>query len=341
MNSLVLLFGFLTQFQGNGPSISTAVDRQEVTVGDRITVTITVDHDSTTSVEWPSPTRLGSFDVLETNALPPVGEAGRIRSATAFTVTAFEVGDLTVPSVGVVVRRGGAVSGGAVSGGADDATVTLASDSIPVRVVSVGVEDARDIRDIKPPLSIPRNWLVLALIAVTTIVVIVAAVWAYRRRRRRALPPAAIEPMMSPRAAHEWALEALDRLEEARLAERGEIQRHYSEAAEIIRTYLERRFGIVAMEMISADIIEELEARLEDITVNRFREFFRDADLVKFAKYRPTLDACRTVVPAARILVDTTKMLVEPTPRGSEIDVGSDSPATVPSPPVRHGSSGT
>jgi BatD DUF11 like domain len=302
--SVLLVVMSLLVPQGDAPTVQTQVDHQELTVGDRVTVTVTVDHDAATSVEWPSPSKLGSFDVLDTKQLPSVTVQGRAHSATAFTITAFEVGDIDVPSMNIVVHNP-----------SDTTSVTLATDPIPLRVVTVGVNDAKDIRDIKPPLQLPRNWLLLIVGGVAIIAVIAASAWLYRRYRRRPVQPVAhAEPVLPTRPAHELALEALDRLEAAELPKRGEIQRHYSEAAEIIRTYLERRFGIVAMEMVSADIIQELESCVDDATVNQFREFFREADLVKFAKSRPSLEACHSLLSAARDLVDVTKVLAEPVP---------------------------
>lgn len=94
-------------------------------------------------------------------------------------------------------------------------------------------------------------------------------------RRKRIVPP------------YELAMHRLGQLRERRLAESGHEKEYYTELTDILRQYLEGRFGINAMEMTSREIMD----RLYDSDVKDKRDYVRQilhvADFVKFAKVRP------------------------------------------------------
>ena len=68
---------------------------------------------------------------------------------------------------------------------------TLATDAWKVTVRSVGVAQDSDIRDVKGPLSIPRNWWLLAPWILGGLALVAGGYWLYRRYRHRNAPPSA------------------------------------------------------------------------------------------------------------------------------------------------------
>ena len=92
----------------------------------------------------------------------------------------------------------------------------------------------------------------------------------------------------------------------------GEIKEYHILVSEIIRTYVEGRFDVFALEMTTGEVMDGLgETRLADDTLAAFADFLGRCDLVKFAKLRPAPDDCRGVLLAARELVDRTRPRVE------------------------------
>ena len=84
------------------------------------------------------------------------------------------------------------------------------------------------------------------------------------------------------------ALQALERLRLKKLWQEGKIKQFYTELTEIIRTYLEGRYEVNAMEMVSSDILEELSSKeIPHEMREKLRELLLIADLVKFAKWDP------------------------------------------------------
>lgn len=62
---------------------------------------------------------------------------------------------------------------------------------------------------------------------------------------------------------------------------------YYTELTDVLRAYMKKRFNFNALEMTSAEIIEQL-AKVENREeINRLQELFTTADLVKFAKFKP------------------------------------------------------
>jgi len=63
------------------------------------------------------------------------------------------------------------------------------------------------------------------------------------------------------------------------------LKEYYTRLTEILRKYIEERYGFSAMEMTSSEIIEHLVAAGDEKMLSELRTLFETADLVKFAKY--------------------------------------------------------
>ena len=295
---VVVTLGAPAGAQTGAPAISFTVEPAQLAVGDRTRLGIVVEHDAGASVIWPELESLGSFEVLERRVDEPRVEGGRVQSAAELVLTAFELGELEVPAVEVDVV------------GAAGDVVTLATEPVPVAVASVGLDDGGDIRAIKGPLDIPLS--VLALVPWLAGLVLLAGVayWLWRRFRGRG--PADIPvPAEPPRPAHEIAYEALRTLEVERLPERGEVKTFHIRASDIVRAYVEGRFGVDALEMTTGEVVDALYGRdVDEAVLVDFRRLLERCDLVKFAKDRPSSERCGDVIPAGRRLVDRTRVVV-------------------------------
>ena len=284
------------------PAVETTVSAATAAVGDPVTVVVTVRHAPGTEVRWPDPVDAAPFELLD----PPVAQSttvnGGLESRLELRVAAFELGELTFPSLDMeVVGAGG--------------EATLATEAVPVAIESVGRDEGGDIRDIKGPLAIPFAVVTLLPWIAAALAIAAAAAWIYRRYRRRARPEALV-PALPPRPAHEVAREALDALEAAGLLERGEIKTWHIRLSDIVRVYIEGRFGVDAMEMTTGEVLDGLHRTDADRgAVADVRRVLDRCDLVKFAKLRPAIPECRELFPLARRVVDVT-VPAEPAPAG-------------------------
>ena len=290
--------------QTAGPAVRVTVEPTRIAVGDRVRLVVEVEHGAGASVAWPGSEGLEPFEVLERRVGEPRVEGGRTVSSAEYVLTAFELGDLELPALAVEVA---AADGGVVALGTEPAAVT---------VTSVGVDEGGDIRAIKGPLDVPLNVLALWPWLAAILLLAGVAYWLWRRPRRAAAGGVPV-PAAPPRPPHEVAYEAFRVLEAERLPERGEIKAFHVRASDVVRVYVEGRFGVEALEMTTAEVIDGLRRRgaAEEVAAD-LRRFLERCDLVKFAKDRPVLERCREVVPLGRGLVDRTRP-AEPAPEAA------------------------
>ncbi|MHC4925463.1 MAG: hypothetical protein ACYTG4_15510 [Planctomycetota bacterium] len=280
--------------------ITNDVDTTLVTVGDRIRMTVVVEHAAGARVVWPDSLNLSPFEVLGAEALPPSTEGGRVRTGAVFTLAAFELGELEIPSFDVRVE------------GPGDESQELATDRFGIEVASVGADEGGDIRGIRGPLGIPVSVVTVSVWLLVLLAAVVVAVWLLRRWRRDddGAPEA---PGPPPRPPHEVALEALDRIESSSMLELGQVKEYHIEVSEALRTYVEHRFHVPALEMTTREVVQGLHGvRVSQDFIDDFRRFLDQCDMVKFAKVRPDAERSASVLTLGRDLVTSSIPAVIP-----------------------------
>lgn len=177
-------------------------------------------------------------------------------------------------------------------------TLTAASGEVEVGVRRLAAADARP-KPLKPQWEAPRSWAFLLVIA-GALVLAALAFWLVRRWRKRAAVKAP-EPELP---ADFVALRGLDEIERMGLLESGDFKKYYTLVVDVLRSYLEKRFGIVAMDQTTDEILWGL--RRAEVEAADVEPLLREADLVKFAKHRPEASVARGLVDAVRRFVART-----------------------------------
>lgn len=276
--------------------IRTEIDTTVVTVGDRVELEVTVEHPSDAVVVWPDSIDAGPFEVLDARTEPMRAEGDRATSSATFSMAAFELGELEIPSFEVTLLH------------PDGREETLETDRFGVEVVSVGVDETGDIREIRGPLAIPVSTLrLLAIVLVAALLgaALYALVRRLRKREDRSEGRPAGPPPLPP---HEVALRELARLEASPLLERGQVKEYHIRVSEIVRRYLEDRFDVPALEMTTWEVLRGLESAGVGADLRGdLKRFLDPCDRVKFAKARPDDDASRAVLALGREIVERTK----------------------------------
>ena len=134
------------------------LDRNTITVGDRINYTVQVQHPADGLVQFP---QLGDpWDALtvldQAQGEPESIGQGQAISAKTYVVTAFAVGQYDVPTLTVVYQ--------AADGGSQE--LTIAAQTITVTSVLTDTASA-ELRDLKPQATLPADltWLWWAKLA--------------------------------------------------------------------------------------------------------------------------------------------------------------------------------
>lgn len=87
---------------------------------------------------------------------------------------------------------------------------------------------------------------------------------------------------------HKEAISKLKELEKQKLWQNGNIKKYYLEISEILRTYIEGRFKVNAMESTTDEIYEDYKnlGKYSELST-KLKEILQQCDLAKFAKFKP------------------------------------------------------
>ncbi len=270
------------------------VDRRRapLTIGDRLQVELTVRHPRAVEVSSPFVERADDFIITDRKRTVRY-QGDTVLEVYHLTLAIFAVGEVKLPPFLVTYQD---VPGLAAS----------ASDSLAVTVKSVLPEKMTDINDLKPQVEFPNLlplWIFLGVLGGLGLGYLG---WRFFRRRKGeemavvTLPPwEEAERALAGIPVEEWLRS-------------GQLKRYYYAVSEIVKRYLTRRFEFPAVDQTTSEILRELRARRLPV-VERFGEFFLNADLVKYSKYVPP--APERLVEEARWLVNATR----PEPAGEGV----------------------
>jgi len=283
--------------------VTSAVDTSRITIGDRVKYTITIDHVDTMRVERPGEgVNLGQFEIKDYKVHDPLNIDGRISQKFEYVISVFDTGAYTIPAFPVAYFPTDSLM---------DYRLIEAS-PITIYVESVIQDEERILRDVKAPIDIPYNYILLITALASVILIGMLVYLGYRLYRKRKEEGYLIKPPEPARPAHEIALESLDELIVKDLIGKGEIKLFYSEISEIIRRYIEGRYYVPALEETSSEILHELKKQdLTDDASEMVKSLLALSDLAKFAKYKPSNEENVDVISWAREFIEVTKVVYE------------------------------
>ena len=300
---IFLIFIGFCAAQENRPliEVNSVVDTSHITIGDRITYTLSIDHVDTMRVEKPGEgVHLGQFEIKDYKIYDPVRQEGRILEKFEYVISVFDTGAFVIPPFPVAYFPNDSLG---------DYKLIEAS-AITIYVESVIQDDERQLRDVKPPIDIPYDYFLLFSI-ISSIILIGALIYlGYRLYLKRKETGYFIKAPEPARPAHEVALEALEELLKKDLLSDGLIKEFYSDISEIIRRYIEGRYFIPALEETSREILIELNDQdISEEMLQKAKESLELSDLVKFAKYKPSDEENQNVVSWTREFVEGTMVV--------------------------------
>jgi len=299
---VLLLFLWITSAWSQSKiSISSSVDKASIYIGDLITYSVKITHDEDVEVLLPSlGANLGGFEIRDYQEFDPRKEEDKIVHQVDYVISTFDVGDFEIPPIAVGYKVP-----------PDSVENVLKTESIKIVVESLKPSEDGDIREIKPPWEISYNFkkiIVVGIIALFVILFVIALIYVIRKRKKgEAIIPRKLQPQRPP---HEIAYEELQRLADSDWLETKKIKLYFSEISDIIRRYVEGRYQIIAMEMTTTEVLDQLQSiEIDGIHFELFVIFLEACDLVKFAKYIPSENENKEIMNQAVQIVDETKWI--------------------------------
>ena len=253
--------------------LRTTLDSTQILIGDQVHLSIETPFQDGLNVAFPSfaDTITSQVEVVSARIDTIRPKDGQATLRQVLTLTSFDTGFVVIPPLPVVI-------------GAD----TFATEPQLIYVADIVIDEAADVKDIEEPLDPPFDWYSLIPYGIGALVLglIGLLLWYYlnklKKRPEVALPPAPSEP------AHVTALARLEALRQQKLWQADRAKEYHIELTDIIRWYLEQRFGIMALEQTTDEITYAMERQgIDRALIADLRRVLLLADLVKFAKARP------------------------------------------------------
>jgi hypothetical protein len=252
-----------------------SVSSTSALIGDKLTLTIQVP--AIAGSDWINSDVIpaDTVDVIQMLAQSDVRTRPEDNaSIKQWTIAVYDTGFVRVPRVPVVMRS---------SRGND----TSWTNDIPLRIA--GVVDSTGLAPIKPidyePVKF-SDYIPYFIGLVVLIALILGGIWWHRR------PKAEQEILIVEEVipAHLIALEKLSALEEQKLWQEGKIKEYHLQLSHILRTYLEERYGVAALESTTSEVRHMLRPLLSTAHFEDMMPMMEIEDLIKFAKAQPPLE---------------------------------------------------
>lgn len=284
-------------------SATAKLDSNEVLIGRQVNLNIELLSPDKVKILWADVLdSLNNFEIIEDSGIQKSDSDSIYKEYRNFIITSFDSGAYEIPSFTFVYEK---------KGFADP--FIASSNPLELKFISVEVDTNVDIMDIKGPLDSPLSFeeILPYLIAVLAIAAIIFGVYYFLKKRKVKKPQEErFDPKIPP---HVWALESLRKLAEKELWQNDRIKEYYIELSSIVRIYIERRYELDAMEMVTDEILQSLQSRnIKQENIDMLERLLRLADLAKFAKYKPLLNENSGSLELAETFVNKTKIEIAP-----------------------------
>jgi hypothetical protein len=297
----VLLFVAVRAQADELVQVTLAADREELTVGDPVQLSLEVTHPAGYQVIIPKLEQMwGEFEVLgQSQATTSANDDGTETTRQIIEATLFNLGEFETAPLPLTVTDG--------AGQVIEEVVP----AISLAAIPTLAEDDNNLRDIKPQagLAVPPLWPWIAGGLAAAVLAAVAGWWAYRRWQGK---PFGLAPVDN-RPPWQVAFDELARIEGLGLLENQRFKEYYTLVTDCLRNYLEDQFDLRVFDRTTSELKPILrQSDLAPEHTRRFLDLFTESDLVKFAKFTPDRDAAWQLVGEARSLVDLTRPVPEP-----------------------------
>lgn len=309
LTSSVLLFLFallltLSVSAQEESKVTAEIDTTGIKIGEQIKYTITVETDSLNVVHFPEGQTFSPLETVEAIMQDTVKNNNKVVLQQVYALTQFDSGAYTIPPQRIAINE-----------------QPFFTDSFNIRVADVAVDTTKQkMYDIKPLIQVDKSyaklWMTILWVVIALLLIAGLVYWFFLRKKP--LTEEEKEALLPP---YDRALLELKKLENSRYLIHDEYKKYYSELTDIVRSYLEEDVNVSALESTTGQLITKLELlkdagelNLEHETIDQFQKILQTADLVKFAKSKPSTSVAeedRKIV--EQIVVKTHDALPEPT----------------------------
>jgi len=274
--------------------------QKEYLIGDWIPVDLFVSATSNNKVAFPNlkDSISETIEVANFTPIDTIKKSGQYEYHQLVNLIVFDTGKIQLPQFQFLVDNNGKLD-------------TITSEAIVVHVAGVKIDTTKDIKPIKEPLKIPYTFQeILPFIIGALIIAIIAGliVW-YVIERKKKKQPLDEKYLLPP---HVWAFKELNKLQQDKLWQTGEVKNYYSRLTDIARTYIELRYKIPAMEKTTDELMSSMHKGIMKQSLKKeLNEVLMLSDFVKFAKAQPDFLENENSLNIIKDFIDKTKLIEE------------------------------
>lgn len=283
--TLILLISPLVSLANVGPiSLKASLDSAHIIMGKQTTLHIEIVDNNGVNGVLPilnSDTIIAEIEVISKSQADTIDlENNRRQINQDIIIQSFDSGLYTIPPIQYIVGKD-----------------TFKANPLALKVIPVSVDSLQTIHSQADVIYPNSRWYDFLPDFITdywgwilvVIIVILGAIFGLLLYKKKL--PITLTPAKKEIPPYELAIQLLEKLRDEKLCERGQEKEFYTRLTDILRSYIDSRFGINAMEMTTTQIIESLNSNNETVDSKSYVEQVLEiADFVKFAKVRPLPD---------------------------------------------------
>lgn len=280
-NKEVLLAFFallLFSFKSNAQELVVAakLDTNQIVIGKQTRIRLTAKTQIGVSVVFPE----FKDTIIEKVELVSIGKIDTALAGNMATyqrdliITSFDSGFFALPPFNFKIKN--------------DTSKVFQTEPLLFVVQTIPVDTTLAIKAIKGPID--PAWSIYEvqkelLIGLIVLLAVILTLYFLKRKKKIEVIQ---EVTVNKRPAHEIAIEVLNDLRVQKLWQQGRVKEYHIVISDTIRTYIENRFNVGAMEMTSDEILKSLRFIITDNNLKlKLSNVLILSDMVKFAKEQP------------------------------------------------------
>ena len=261
--------------------LNARLDTFAIRIGEQTKATLDLSVDAGHNVQMPTikdSLLVDGIEILESKTFDQNLNGGkRKRFVQEYLITSFDSTRYIIPPFSVVVDND-----------------TFASNKLVLDVYSVEIDTA-NINNIAGPakvVDVELTWEEIrdaAYLGILLAIVVAAFVWTTVRviKNKPVIRIVKIKPKLP---SHIVAMNRIDEIkQDTSLKAEGNEKEYYTKLTDVLREYMHDRYGFDAQEMTTSEIIDEMLKMKNKESIKELREILEVADLVKFAKMKPSM----------------------------------------------------
>ena len=261
--------------------VKVETNTKNIKIGEQIQYKVSVETPANTPVSFPEGQTFAPLEMVKTRAADTLRDGGKYRLVKEYYLTQFDEGHYTIPSQKIRINN-----------------KDYFTDSLLVEVHTVAIDtlkqplyDIKPIQEVKKPFT-SYGWI-LTIIAAVLLLLIVAFVY-FLFIRKKKFPFLQTQKKLPP---FDRAIQDLKELQNSKYLIQSQHKEYYTRLTDIVKAYLEEEVHILAKESTTDELLTKInllqekgKLNLNQETITNLKRVLQTADLVKFAKNKPSDD---------------------------------------------------